>query len=136
MNFEQGKNQQVVANLSCTVLFKKIKNYKSFALKQSGWKFDEENKIFQVCGQSFKYFHPRKISGKIKTITIKRDNLGDFYIFVVTVARIYKKSANQRKDFLFKLAKKLCLEYEKIFIEDSKIREWICPKFGANTTGI
>lgn len=171
--------------------FKKIKNYKSFTLKQSGWKFDEENKILQVGGQSFKYFQSRKISGKIKTITIKRDNLGDFYIFVVTdaenfkvetrtgksvgfdfglknfltssdgriissplffaknskliakasknlsrkkkssnnrrkakisLARIYKKSANQRKDFHFKLARKICLEYEKIFIEDLNLK--------------
>ena len=171
--------------------FKKIKNYKSFTLKQSGWKFDEENNFIKLDGQNFKYFQSRKISGKIKTITIKRDNLGDLYIFVVTdaenfkiemrtgksvgfdfglknfltssdgkiissplffaknskliakanknlsrkqknsnhrrkakifLARIYKKSSNQRKDFHFKLARKLCLEYEKIFIEDLNLK--------------
>ena len=31
--------------------------------------------------------------------------------------RIYKKTFNQHKDFHFKLARQLCLEYEKIFIE-------------------
>jgi len=171
--------------------FKKLKNYKSFTLKQSGWKFDEENFSVTINGQKFKYFQSRKISGKIKTVTIKRDSLGDLYIFVVTdakifkvetrtgkrvgfdfglknfltssegkiissplffaknskliakacknlsrkqkssnnrrrakisLARIYKKTANQRKDFHFKLAGKLCLEYEKIFIEDLNLK--------------
>ena len=171
--------------------FKKVKNYKSFTLKQSGWKFDEENKILQINGQDFKYFQSRRISGKIKMITIKRDNLGDFYIFVVTdaenfqvetrtgksvgfdfglknfltssdgkiiasplffaknskliakanknlsrkkkgsnnrqrsklaLARLHKNTANRRKDFHFKLARRLCLEYEKIFIEDLNLK--------------
>ena len=171
--------------------FKKLKNYKSFTLKQSGWKLDEDNHTLQINGQDFKYFQSRKISGKIKTITIKRDSLGDFYIFVVTdaenfkvetrtgksvgfdfglktfltasdgrkissplffaqnskliakanknlshkvkdsnnrrkaklnLARLHKKLANRRKDFHFKLARKLCLEYEKICIEDLNMK--------------
>lgn len=40
----------------------------------------------------------------------------------ISLARIYKKSANQRKDFHFKLARELCLEYEKIFIEDLNLK--------------
>ncbi|MBR6013814.1 MAG: transposase [Selenomonadaceae bacterium] len=40
----------------------------------------------------------------------------------ISLARIYKKSSNQRKDFHFKLARKLCLEYEKIFIEDLNLK--------------
>jgi len=138
--------------------FKKLKNYKSFTLKQSGWKFDEENFSVTINRQKFKYFRSRRISGKIKTITIKRDSLGDIYIYFVTdakvfeaknskliakacknlsrkkkfsnnrrkakisLARVYKKTFNQRKDFHFKLARKLCLEYEKIFIEDLNLK--------------
>ena len=171
--------------------FKKVKNYKSFTLKQTGWKFDEDNHILQINGQNFKYFQSRKISGKIKTITIKRDSLGDFYIFVVTdaknfkaetrtgkrvgfdfglkkfltasdgediesplffaknakliakanknlskkvegsknrrrsklaLARLHRKILNKRKDFHFKLARKLCLKYEKICIEDLNMK--------------
>ena len=171
--------------------FKKVKNYKSFTLKQTGWKFDEDNHTLQINGQNFKYFQSRKISGKIKTITIKRDALGDFYIFVVTdaknfkvetrtgksvgfdfglkkfltasdgediesplffarnakliakanknlskkvegsknrrrskltLARLHRKILNQRRDFHFKLARKLCLKYEKICIEDLNMR--------------
>ena len=124
-------------------------------------------------------FQSRRISGKVKTVTIKRDSLGDFYVFIVTdakdfevetrtgkivgfdfglknfltssdgkdiicplffeqnsaaikfacknlshkvkgsnnrrksvlnLARLYKKSANQRHDFHFKMARQLCLE--------------------------
>ena len=171
--------------------FKKVKNYKSFTLKQSGWKVDEENFSVTINGQKFKYFQSRRISGKIKTVTIKRDSLGDIYVYFVTnakifeletrtgervgfdfglkkfltasdekniispmffkqnskliakacknlsrkkqfsknrrkakisLARIYKKSANQRKDFHFKFARQLCLEYEKIFIEDLNLK--------------
>ena len=171
--------------------FKKVKNYKSFTLKQSGWKINEENFSVTINGQEFKYFQSRRISGKIKTVTIKRDSLGDLYVYFVTdakvfevetrtgqsvgfdfglkkfltasdgkdiisplffaqnskliakacknlsrkkkdstgrrrarkiLARVYKKSVNQRKDFHFKLARKLCLEYEKIFIEDLNLK--------------
>ena len=144
-----------------------------------------------IQGQNYRYFQSRKISGKIKTVTIKRDSLGDFYCYLVTdakdfvvethtgesvgfdfglktfltasdgkdiisplffaqnstliknackklshkvkgsnnrrkaklnLARLYKKSFNQRHDFHFKLARQLCLEYEKICIEDLNLK--------------
>ena len=40
----------------------------------------------------------------------------------LALARLHKKLANQRKDFHFKLARQLCLEYEKICIEDLNIK--------------
>ena len=120
-------------------------------------------------------FQSRRMSGKVKTVTIKRDSLGDIYVCIVTdakdfevetrtgkkvgfdfglkkfltasdgkdiicplffaqnsaaikfacknlshkvnrrkailkLARLYKKSANQRHGFHFKLARQLCLE--------------------------
>ena len=184
--------RNVERKISCSPPnFKKVKNYKSFTLKQAGWKLDEENKNLRINGQIYKYSQSRKISGKIKTVTIKRDKSGDFYVYFVTdakdfrimtrtgksvgydfglkkfltasdgkdiesplffaknakliaqacknlsrkkkgsnrrkrarlnLARIYKKTANQRKDFHFKLARQLCLEYEKIFIEDLNMK--------------
>ena len=63
--------------------FKKIKKYKSFTLKQAGWKLDESNNIIIINNQRYHYFKSRNIQGKIKTITIKRDNLGDIYIYLV-----------------------------------------------------
>ncbi len=63
--------------------FKKIKKYKSFTLKQAGYKFLENN-ILLISGKKYKYSKSRDIKGKIKIITIKRDPLGDIYIFVIT----------------------------------------------------
>ena len=67
--------------------FKKVKRYKSFTLKQAGWKLDEENHILTIKGQGYKYFQSQRISGRIKTVTIKRDGLGDIYVFFVTDAK-------------------------------------------------
>ena len=171
--------------------FKKVRRYKSFTLKQTGWKLDEDNHILTIKGQSYKYFQSRRISGKIKTVTIKRDSLGDIYVYLVTdaksfevetrtgksvgfdfglkkfltasngqdvisplffasnsksiakasqelshkrkgsnnrqrarlkLARLHKKAANQRHDFHFKLARRLCLEYDTICIEDLNVK--------------
>lgn len=62
--------------------FKKVKKYKSFTLKQVGYKFLEGNTL-RIGKQNYRYFKSREIEGKVKTLTIKRDTLGDIYIFVV-----------------------------------------------------
>ncbi len=171
--------------------FKKVRRYKSFTLKQAGWKLDESNYTLTISGQNYRYFQSRMISGKIKTVTIKRDSLGDIYVYFVTdakdfevitrtgksvgydfglkkfltasdgadvtsplffaqnaaliakaaknlshkvkgsnnrrrakytLARLYKKSANQRHDFHFKLARRISLEYDTICIEDLNVK--------------
>lgn len=171
--------------------FKKVRKYKSFTLKQTGWKLDEQAHTITIKEQKYKYFQSRRISGKIKTVTIKRDSLGDIYVYFVTdaknievetrtgqsvgfdfglkkfltasdekdiinplffadnakliakvsrklsrkskgsnnrrrarlkLARLYKKATNQRQDFHFKLANRLCLEYDTIFIEDLNLK--------------
>ena len=172
--------------------FKKVRRYKSFTLKQkAGWKLDETTHTLKVNGQLYRYFQSRRISGKVKTVTIKRDSLGDFYVCIFTdakdfvvetrtgksvgfdfglkrfltasdgkdiisplffaqnsaaikqahknlsckkkgsnnrrksvlkLARLYRKTFNQRHDFHFKLARQLCLEYETICIEDLNVK--------------
>ena len=172
--------------------FKKVSRYKSFTLKQkAGWKLDETAYTLKVNGQNYRYFRSRRISGKVKTVTIKRDSLGDFYVCIVTdaknfvvetrtgkrvgfdfglktfltasdgkdvasplffaqnstaikkacknlsrkkkgsnnrrkavlnLARLYRKTFNQRHDFHFKLARRLCLEYETVCIEDLNVK--------------
>jgi len=62
--------------------FRKIKNYKSFTLKQAGYKLFDDNRI-QINGVTYKYFKSRDIEGAVKTVTVKRDSLGDIYIFIV-----------------------------------------------------
>lgn len=68
--------------------FKKVVRYKSFTLKQkAGWKLDENTCTLKVNGQNYRCFRSRRISGKVKTVTIKRDSLGDFYVCIVTDAK-------------------------------------------------
>lgn len=63
--------------------FKKIKKYKSFTLKQSGWKLNEADNSIIIGKQRYRYAKSRKIDGKIKILTIKRDALGDIYLYFV-----------------------------------------------------
>ena len=63
--------------------FRKVRRYKSFTLKQAGWKLLAGNQL-RIMGQEYKYHKSREIRGIIKTITVKRDPLlGDIYLFVV-----------------------------------------------------
>lgn len=62
--------------------FRKIIKYKSITLKQTGYKFLDINKI-KVHKQTYRYFKSRDIEGDIKTLTIKRDTLGDVYIYAM-----------------------------------------------------
>jgi putative transposase len=58
--------------------FRKIVKFKSFTLKQAGWRFMSERKI-RINGHIYKLVNDRLPVGKIKTVTIKRDKLGDLY---------------------------------------------------------
>ena len=62
--------------------FKKVKKYKSFTLKQAGYELLEDNKV-RIGSQIFKYFKSRAFEGIIKTITLKRDILGDLFLIIV-----------------------------------------------------
>lgn len=62
--------------------FKKVNKYKSYTLKQCGWKLLEGNAI-RIGNQKYCYFKSREIEGKVKTVTIKRDALGDIYLYFV-----------------------------------------------------
>ena len=166
--------------------FKKVRRYKSFTLKQTGWKLDEAKGRIRIGKKWHGYFQSRKIEGRVKTVTIKRDNVGDIYVYLVCdvqcdivkprtgksvgldfglkqfltasdgrdikppyffmlniknirkkcrnlsrkkegshnrnrarkdLARTYRKINNQRKDFHFKTARKLCEEYSVICLE-------------------
>lgn len=67
--------------------FKKVKKYKSFTLKQTGWKLLGGNKI-RIQGRVYKFSKSREIDGMmarsahfvIKTVTIKRDPRGNLWL--------------------------------------------------------
>ena len=63
--------------------FRKRIRYKSITLKQNGYKFLESNQL-KIGKRIYRFWKSREIKGKIKTITIKRNPLGEIFIFVVT----------------------------------------------------
>ena len=63
--------------------FKKKKKYKSFTLKQAGYKLLNGNQI-KIDKKIYKFWKSREILGKIKTVTIKRNPLGELFLIIVT----------------------------------------------------
>ena len=53
--------------------------YDSFTLKQAGWKLDGRHLKIKGVG-TFKLFLSREIQGRIKTVTVRRDACGDWWV--------------------------------------------------------
>jgi len=62
--------------------FKPFRKYKSFTLKQAGWKLEEENGRILIGKTWFRYNKSRNIQGVPKTLNIKRDPVGDWFITI------------------------------------------------------
>jgi len=62
--------------------FRKRAKYQSFTLKQAGYSINGNS--LTVGRQHYRFFKSREIEGCIKTLTIKRDTLGDIYFVFVT----------------------------------------------------
>ncbi|MBA3533279.1 MAG: transposase [Ardenticatenales bacterium] len=60
--------------------FKKRHKYRSFTLKQAGWQLLGGNRI-RIGQHIYKFAKSREIIGTIKTVTIKRDAVGDWWLF-------------------------------------------------------
>lgn len=62
--------------------FKKVKKYKSFSLKQAGYKFLGGNRV-KIGNRIYQFWKSREIKGTVKTLTIKRTPLGELFMVVV-----------------------------------------------------
>jgi putative transposase len=62
--------------------FKKVRKYRSFTLKQAGYKFLGGNRV-KIGNRVFQFWNSREIEGTIKTLTIKRTPLGELFLVVV-----------------------------------------------------
>jgi putative transposase len=62
--------------------FKKVKKYKSFTLKQAGYKFLGGNSV-KIGQRVYQFWKSREIEGTVKTLTIKRTPLGELFMVVV-----------------------------------------------------
>lgn len=63
-----------------TPTFRKVRNAKSFTLKQAGWKLLGGN-LLKIGTTVYKFAKSRDIEGSVKTVTIKRDALGELYVY-------------------------------------------------------
>ncbi len=52
-------------------------------MKQVGWKLNESDNSIIIGKQRYRYAESREIMGNIKILTIKRDALGDIYLYFV-----------------------------------------------------
>jgi len=69
------------AGIKCsTPGFRPRRKYRSFTLKQAGWGLPGGNQI-RIGNKLFRFHQSRAIEGTVKTVTIKRDTLGDLYLF-------------------------------------------------------
>ena len=62
--------------------FKKVRKYKSFTLKQCGYKFLGGNRV-KISNRVYQFWKSREIEGTVKTLTIKRTPLGELFMVVV-----------------------------------------------------
>lgn len=62
--------------------FKKVKKYKSFTLKQAGYKFLGGSRV-KIGNRVYQYWNSREIEGTVKSLTIKRTPLGELFMVVV-----------------------------------------------------
>ena len=57
--------------------------YKSYTLKQAGWKLLQNNYI-RIGKRIYRYFKSREVLGTPKRCTIKRDSVGDVWLIILT----------------------------------------------------
>ncbi len=101
--------------------FGKVKKYRSFTLKQAGWKLLEGNKI-KLGKYSYKYVKHREMSGTIKTVTVKRDSIGRLWLCfsVIESVDIPEVSTGEIGGFDFGL---------KTFLTDNKGKSYLSPEY-------
>lgn len=62
--------------------FKKVKKYKSFTLKQAGYKLMSGKRV-KIGSRIYQFCQSREIEGTVKTLTIKRTPLGELFMVIV-----------------------------------------------------
>jgi putative transposase len=86
--FRYTKNRKAGASVSGRKVrppsFRKRSKYQSFTLKQAGYSITGNH--ITIGKQKYRFFNSRDIEGKIKTLTVKRDSIGDIYFIIVTDA--------------------------------------------------
>ncbi|MEG4377032.1 MULTISPECIES: transposase [unclassified Microcoleus] len=102
--------------------FQKVKKYRSFTLKQAGYKFLGANRI-KIGNKVYQFHKSREIEGTVKTVTVKRSPLGKLFLAVVVDGvdnSIFKLKSGKAAGFDFGL---------KQFLTVSDGTKIDCPEF-------
>lgn len=63
---------------------KPLRKQQSITFKQTGFKLNQKDSTIKIGKHTFKYFNSREVLGNIKTLTVKKNRLGEFFIYLTT----------------------------------------------------
>ena len=107
--------------------FKGRYHYKSFTLKQAGYKVDQNNDRIIINKKEYKYFNSRNFDGKIKTLTVKRNHKGEIYIIFSVEQEVKPKVG-------FETGKIAGFDFGlNTFLVDSEGKEFVSPRYLINS---
>ena len=107
--------------------FKGRHHYKSFTLKQAGYKFDQKENEIIINKKKYKYFNSRDFEGNIKTLTVKRNHKGEIYI-------IFSVEQEMKLKVGFETGKIAGFDFGLgTFLVDSEGKEFISPQYLNNS---
>jgi len=115
--YKKGETQQKAGRPG----FKKVKKYKSVTLKQAGWKYLGGNKV-RIGKTVYNFALSRPIVGTVKTLTVKRDKLGQLWLCFSVVQNVpdVELSTGESGGFDFGL---------KTFLTDHEGNAYMHPQF-------
>lgn len=115
--------------------FKKVKQYRSFTLKQAGWKLGDDRHQrgskkqpkwtgqITIAGRQYKFVKHHQINGLIKTVTVKRDRAGRLWLCFSVLEKLWipeQVSAGEIGGFDFGL---------QTFLTDHTGHQYLSPEF-------
>lgn len=103
--------------------FKSRHRYKSFTLKQAGYKVNQKENEITINKQKYKYFNSRRFDGNIKTLTVKRNHKGEIYI-------IFSVEQEMKLKVEFETGKRAGFDFGlTTFLVDSDGKEYVSPQY-------
>ena len=103
--------------------FKSRFKYKSFTLKQAGYKLDQNVNEITINKKKYKYFNSRDFEGNIKTLTVKRNHKGEVYI-------IFSVEQEMKLKCGFETGKIAGFDFGlTTFLVDSEGKKYVSPQY-------
>lgn len=103
--------------------FKSRHRYKSFTLKQAGYKINQKESEITINKKKYKYFNSRNFEGNVKTLTVKRNHKGEIYI-------IFSVEQEMKPKVGFETGKMAGFDFGlTTFLIDSDGNEYVSPQY-------